>query len=86
MFAFAARLFSSDGFMPHGHCYLWNPALIALHVVSDGLSALAYTSIPFTLLHLVRKRTDMPFNWMLLCFGTSVGGIKNKVLARGEAV
>jgi PAS domain S-box-containing protein len=62
-------LFSSDGFMPHGHCYLWRPELIWLHVVSDALVALAYTTIPFTLVYLARKRRDIPFNWMFLCFG-----------------
>lgn len=66
------RLFSSDGFMPHGHCYLWNPGLVWLHVVSDALIALAYTSIPFTLVYFVRKRRDIPFNWMFLCFGTFI--------------
>jgi len=63
------RLLSSDGFMPHGHCYLWNPGLVWLHVVSDALIALAYTSIPFTLVYFVRRRRDVPFNWMFLCFG-----------------
>ncbi len=63
------RLFSSDGFMPHGHCYLWDPGLIGLHVTADALTALAYTSIPFTLVHFVRKRRDVPFHWMFLCFG-----------------
>lgn len=61
--------FSSEGFMPHGHCYLWNPGLVWLHVVSDGLTALAYTSIPFTLVYFARRRRDVPFNWMFLCFG-----------------
>ena len=64
-----SQLLSSDGFMPHGHCYLWNPGLVWLHVISDGLTALAYTSIPFTLVYLARKRRDIPFNWMFLCFG-----------------
>jgi hypothetical protein len=65
-------LFSSGGYMPHGHCYLWNPELVWLHVVSDALTALAYTSIPFTLLHFARKRRDIPFNWMFLCFGVFI--------------
>jgi PAS domain S-box-containing protein len=69
---FLQRLFSSNGFMPHGHCYLWNPELVWLHVVSDALTALAYTSIPFTLLYFARKRKDIPFNWMFLCFGTFI--------------
>lgn len=66
------RLFASDGFMPHGHSYLWNPGLVWLHVISDGLIALAYTSIPFTLLHLARRRRNIPFNWMFACFGTFI--------------
>ncbi len=66
------RLFSSDGFMPHGHCYLWNPALVWLHVVSDSLIALAYTSIPFSLLYFVRRRKDVPFNVVFWSFGAFI--------------
>ncbi len=69
---FITRLFSSDGFMPHGHCYLWNPGLLWLHAVSDGLTALAYTSIPVTLVSFARKRRDIPYNWMFFCFGTFI--------------
>jgi two-component sensor histidine kinase len=61
--------FSTNGFMPHGHCYLWNPALVTLHVISDALIFLAYVTIPITLIYLARKRRDIPFNWMLFCFG-----------------
>src|SRR5258708_31686820 len=68
---FLEKLFSSD-FMPHGYCYLWRPGLVWLHVVSDALTALAYTSIPFTLLYFVHKRRDLPFHWMFLCFGTFI--------------
>lgn len=66
---FLSSPFSSAGFMPHGHCFLWNPGLLWLNVASDGFTALAYTSIPFTLVYLVRKRNDLAFDWMLLCFG-----------------
>ncbi|HEY6167326.1 MAG TPA: histidine kinase dimerization/phosphoacceptor domain -containing protein [Verrucomicrobiae bacterium] len=66
------RLCGPTGFMPHGHCYLWNSALLALHLVSDALIALAYFSIPFTLVYFVRKRADLPFSWMFLCFGTFI--------------
>jgi len=55
--------------MPHGFCYLWNWKLIWLHVISDTLVALAYISIPLTLAFFIRKRKDVPFNWMFLCFG-----------------
>src|SRR5690349_7440776 len=60
--------FSIQGFMPHGMCYLWKPDLLALHVISDSLITLAYFSIPFTLLYFVRRRRDLDFNWMFVCF------------------
>jgi hypothetical protein len=62
------KLFSGQGFMPHGYCYFWNPGVLWLQVVSDALIALAYYSIPFTLIYFIRKRRDVPFNWMFLCF------------------
>src|SRR5436305_5601967 len=55
--------------MPHGHCYLWDPGLMRLHLISDFLIAAAYFIIPFTLVNFVPKRRDLPFNWMFLCFG-----------------
>jgi signal transduction histidine kinase/CheY-like chemotaxis protein len=63
-----SRFFSQDGFMPHGMCYLWQPGVLWLNVVSDALITLAYFSIPFTLLYFVRKRADLQFNWMFVCF------------------
>ncbi|MFB8791892.1 MAG: PAS domain S-box protein [Potamolinea sp.] len=60
------------GFIPHGHCYLWKPGLVGLHVVSDALIALAYYSIPLTLIYFVRKRSDLPFNWIFLLFGAFI--------------
>jgi signal transduction histidine kinase/CheY-like chemotaxis protein len=63
-----SRFFSQEGFMPHGMCYLWQPGVLWLNVVSDTLITLAYFSIPFTLLYFVRKRSDLQFNWMFVCF------------------
>ena len=63
------RFLSEDGFMPHGHCYLWDPGLVRLHVISDFLIAAAYFTIPFTLINFVRRRKDLPFNWMFVLFG-----------------
>ncbi len=62
------QLFSSNSFMPHGCCYMWNNALIGLHVISDGLITLAYYSIPLTLIYFVRKRKDLAFDWIYICF------------------
>ena len=64
-----SRLLSSESFMPHGHCYLWLPELLWLNVVSDALIALAYLTIPVTLIYLMRKRKDLPFNWVFAAFG-----------------
>ena len=58
--------------LPHGYCFTWNPSLLWAHVLSDGLIGLAYVSIPVTLLHLVRKRTDLPFNWIVVLFAISI--------------
>ena len=64
-----ASLFLSEDFLPHGFCYLWDRGLVWLHVISDVLIALAYFSIPITLVYFVRKRRDLPFHWMFLLFG-----------------
>jgi two-component system CheB/CheR fusion protein len=61
-------LFSTGSFMPHGHCYLWRPDVLWLNVVSDGLIAAAYYVIPLFLIHLVRKRHDLAFNWIFVMF------------------
>ena len=72
MIDFFKNLFSSDGFMPHGHCYLWRPGVVWLHVTSDALIALAYYSIPITLFYFVRKRKDLEFHWMFVCFAVFI--------------
>jgi PAS domain S-box-containing protein len=69
---FLRQLFGPGEFMPHGYCYLWNPGLVWLHVISDTLIAASYFTIPFTLLWLVRKRRDLPFGWMFGLFGTFI--------------
>jgi PAS domain S-box-containing protein len=63
------HLFSSGDFMPHGFCYLWNPGLVWLHLVSDTLISISYLSIPITLIYFIRKRRNLPFHWMFGCFG-----------------
>ncbi|WP_297075143.1 ATP-binding protein [Thermoleptolyngbya sp. M55_K2018_002] len=63
---------AASSFIPHGHCYLWQPGLVGLHVGSDALIALAYYSIPLTLYYFVRKRKDLPFNDIFLLFGAFI--------------
>ena len=64
-------LFEND-FMPHGHCYLWRPDILWLHVISDGIIAASYYSIPITLLYFLRKRPDIPFPRIILLFATFI--------------
>lgn len=66
-------LLAVNGFIPHGHCYLWKPSLVWLHVISDSLIALAYVAISGTLAYLVYKtRQEIPFHWMFLAFGSFI--------------
>jgi signal transduction histidine kinase len=66
-------LLTVNGFIPHGHCYLWKPSLVWLHVISDSLIALAYVAISGTLAYLVYKtRREIPFHWMFLAFGSFI--------------
>src|SRR5271155_5034519 len=69
---FLRQLFSSGDFLQHGYCYLWNPGLVWLNVISDGLIALAYFAIPVALVWFIRKRRDLPFSWMFLLFGVFI--------------
>ena len=63
------RYSGNQDFMPHGYCYMWNTGLIWLHIVSDALIFLSYLSIPITLIYFIRRKHDLPFNWMFLLFG-----------------
>src|SRR5579859_682519 len=69
------NLFSSN-FLPHVYCYLRNPRLVALHLVSDVLIWTAYVAISITLVYLERRlRREMgipPFQWVYLAFGTFI--------------
>jgi signal transduction histidine kinase/CheY-like chemotaxis protein len=72
MGAYLSGLFASDGLLPHGLCLLWDPGLIWLHVLSDGLIAAAYYSIPAALVYFVLRRTDVPFHWIFVLFGVFI--------------
>lgn len=61
--------FGGEHFLPHGHCYMWTPGILWMHVISDILIAMAYFTIPFVLIYLARRRRDLPFNWLFVAFG-----------------
>ena len=67
-----AGMFDASDFMPHGHCFLWTPALLWSYVVSDTVIGLSYFSIPFSLWYVARWRPDLPFRWVFLLFALFV--------------
>jgi hypothetical protein len=68
---FLSHLFSRN-YLPHGHCYLWQPGLLALHVTSDSMIGLSYFLIPASLIYLVRRRRDLVFNWIFWMFAAFI--------------
>jgi signal transduction histidine kinase len=71
MLDFFRNLFSNE-FMPHGHCYFWQPDVLWLNAISDAVIALAYYSIPFVLFSFARKRRDLSFSWIFVAFGAFI--------------
>lgn len=63
---------SPGGYIPHGHCYLWQSNLLWLHAASDGAIALAYFSIPLVLVYFIRERPDIPFRQVFILFSTFI--------------
>lgn len=58
--------------MPHGQCFLWQPSVLWLHVISDVLIAIAYYSIPITLFFFIRKRNVAGLRWLVAMFGAFI--------------
>jgi len=58
--------------MPHGHCLLWRPDLLLLHVGGDVMTAVAYFTIPPAMLVFRNKRTDLKFDWLLIMFAAFI--------------
>src|SRR5579862_7280921 len=60
-------------FMPHGHCYLWRPDVLWLHVSSDAIIAASYYAIPVALAYFVRqRRAVLPYWWVPALFATFI--------------
>lgn len=72
MWESVTNFFYSGDFIPHGHCYLWKPTLVWLHIITDALIALAYFSIPIMLINFVSQRRDLPFHRIFLLFGAFI--------------
>jgi PAS domain S-box-containing protein len=66
------ELLAVSSFMPHGMCYLWKPWLVGLHLMGNGAIALAYFSIPVTLVYILRQREDIPFDGIFILFAAFI--------------
>jgi len=64
--------FLTNDFMPHGHCYYWQPGLLWTHVGADGLIAAAYFSIPLSLLYYLRQRPEVRYRWVVWLFAAFI--------------
>jgi signal transduction histidine kinase/ActR/RegA family two-component response regulator len=68
--SFFSNLFKA--YQPREYCMLNEPAVIWLHGLSDAVIALAYYSIPVALIYFVRRRSDLRFGWMFVCFAVFI--------------
>lgn len=50
-------------------CFLWQPELIWLHVISDSAIALAYYSMPAALIYFAMRRSDLVFRGVFVLTG-----------------
>ncbi|MEM1173076.1 MAG: PAS domain S-box protein [Cyanobacteria bacterium P01_H01_bin.35] len=69
---FLSKIWSTGNFIPHGHCYLWQTELVWLHILSDGLIALAYFSIPIALFYFISQRKDLPYPEIFVFFSAFI--------------
>jgi two-component system, LuxR family, sensor kinase FixL len=72
MLDFFSQLFDSESFMPHGHCYLWEPTILWTHIIGDLLTVLAYFSIPIGLFIFIRKRKDLRHQGIFVLFAAFI--------------
>jgi signal transduction histidine kinase len=63
---------SDEQFMPMGTAYGWSSAISWINAISDIVIALACFAIPFVLVHVARRRRDLPLDWIVLAFGFGV--------------
>ncbi len=64
--------FNIDAFMPHGHCFLWNPGLLWSMVLGNAIIALSYFSIPIALLVTMRRQQSRQIRWIFVMFSAFI--------------
>ncbi len=72
MSEFLHWLLSSENFMPHGHCFLWQPGTLWLNVGSDLLIATSYFMIPVAIYYFMRQRRPLRYAWVPMMFAAFI--------------
>lgn len=65
---------SSQGYMPHGFCFTWTPALLWSMVSADAVIALSYFSIPAVILSFYSRRPDVQYRGVAVLFSVFIAG------------
>lgn len=60
--------FFNNDYMPHGHCYMWQPGILWSNVISDLVIATSYFSIAFALFIYSNKRKTQKFRSIIILF------------------
>jgi two-component sensor histidine kinase len=66
--------FNDGAFMPQGACLFWQPALVAMHALGDGLIALACLSILVALVIFARRLSNFEYRWVFGLFAAFILG------------
>ncbi|GHF98454.1 hypothetical protein GCM10017161_28700 [Thalassotalea marina] len=64
--------FFNSNYMPHGHCYLWQPHILWSHVVADFVIAVSYFSLPVAIILFALKRKDIGENKLFYLFSSFI--------------
>lgn len=62
------NFFSMD-FMPHGHCYYWEPTMVWLHLMADLINAGGYYLVASAIIYFTRGRKDLSYQTVTLLIG-----------------
>lgn len=54
--------------MPHGYCLIWNPLLLASHVIGDFIIFVSYMIIPAGIYYFSKKRPDLRISNIYVLF------------------
>lgn len=58
--------------MPYGHSYLWRSELLWMQSIADFALAIAYFTIPILLFRIARRRRELKFRSVVMCFAAFI--------------